>query len=224
MESRMRGNSHVRFGVGDEETCPGNGVRRFIPTLPKNRSALSLSGALRGLPAEGVGRDVGSAAGEGFPLPEFQIAVLEVSIGGLSTSNQPKPRSSEVGCSSLRAAIKARVAFLDRMQVPFGPGFEGDDDRHQVLGALGKGVFDAQGPKVKHGTGRKAIALQVSKRLGQHFLGNALKLPLKRAEAHRPVVERNEGQRGPFFAHSRKDVAGRADADKGIRDCIERLE
>jgi hypothetical protein len=25
-------------------------------------------GALRGLPAEGVGRDIGSAAGEGFPL------------------------------------------------------------------------------------------------------------------------------------------------------------
>jgi hypothetical protein len=34
MESRMRGNSHVRFGAGDEETCPGNGARRFIPTLP----------------------------------------------------------------------------------------------------------------------------------------------------------------------------------------------
>ena len=36
MESRMRGNSHVRFGAGDEETCPGNGARRFIPTLPEN--------------------------------------------------------------------------------------------------------------------------------------------------------------------------------------------
>ncbi len=43
MESRMRGNSHVRFGAGDEETCPGNGARRFIPTLPKLRAALSLS-------------------------------------------------------------------------------------------------------------------------------------------------------------------------------------
>ncbi len=31
----MRGNSHVRFGAGDEETCLGNGVRRFIPTLPE---------------------------------------------------------------------------------------------------------------------------------------------------------------------------------------------
>jgi hypothetical protein len=30
----MRGNSHVRFGAGDEETCPGDGARRFIPTLP----------------------------------------------------------------------------------------------------------------------------------------------------------------------------------------------
>jgi len=34
MESRMRGNLHVRFGEGDEETCLGNKVRRFIPTLP----------------------------------------------------------------------------------------------------------------------------------------------------------------------------------------------
>jgi len=33
MESRMRGNSHVRFGAGDEETCLGDGARRFIPTL-----------------------------------------------------------------------------------------------------------------------------------------------------------------------------------------------
>lgn len=36
MESRMRGKSHVRFGAGDAETCPGNGARRFIPTLPVN--------------------------------------------------------------------------------------------------------------------------------------------------------------------------------------------
>ena len=41
----MRGNSHVRFGVGDEETCPGNGARRFIPTLPENSATLSLYGA-----------------------------------------------------------------------------------------------------------------------------------------------------------------------------------
>ncbi len=38
MESRMRGNSHVRFGAGDEETCLGNEARRFIPTLPQNPS------------------------------------------------------------------------------------------------------------------------------------------------------------------------------------------
>lgn len=31
------------------------------------RRPLSVSGALRGVPAEGVGRDRGSAAGEGFP-------------------------------------------------------------------------------------------------------------------------------------------------------------
>ena len=39
----MRGDSHVRFGAGDEETCLGNGVRRFIPTLPKRAAFLSLS-------------------------------------------------------------------------------------------------------------------------------------------------------------------------------------
>lgn len=38
----MRGNSHVRFGAGDEETCPGNGARRFIPTLPAGPTELSL--------------------------------------------------------------------------------------------------------------------------------------------------------------------------------------
>src|SRR5271166_1331335 len=42
MESRMRGNSHVRFGAGDEETCLGDGARRFIPTLPGFPAALSL--------------------------------------------------------------------------------------------------------------------------------------------------------------------------------------
>lgn len=43
MESRMRGNSHVRFGAGDGETCLGNEARRFIPTLPDTSPRLSLS-------------------------------------------------------------------------------------------------------------------------------------------------------------------------------------
>jgi hypothetical protein len=43
----MRGNSHVRFGAGDEETCLGNGARRFIPTLPKRGAALCLSSKAR---------------------------------------------------------------------------------------------------------------------------------------------------------------------------------
>lgn len=42
MKSRMRGNSHVRFGARDEEACLGNAARRFIPTLPKASSSLSL--------------------------------------------------------------------------------------------------------------------------------------------------------------------------------------
>ena len=38
----MPGNLHVRFGEGDAETCPGNGVKRRIPTLragPASRGA-----------------------------------------------------------------------------------------------------------------------------------------------------------------------------------------
>jgi hypothetical protein len=38
----MRGNSHVRFGAGDAETCLGDGVRRCIPTLPADPARLSL--------------------------------------------------------------------------------------------------------------------------------------------------------------------------------------
>lgn len=34
----MQGNLHVRFGERDEETCPGNGARRFIPT-PRVRAS-----------------------------------------------------------------------------------------------------------------------------------------------------------------------------------------
>jgi hypothetical protein len=51
----MRGNSHVRFGAGDEETCLGNGVRRFIPTLPKTGAALFLlwGGSRTAFPGEG---------------------------------------------------------------------------------------------------------------------------------------------------------------------------
>ena len=67
MESRMRGNSHVRFGAGDEETCLGDGARRFIPTLPENLSALTL-GALRGIPAEGgAPATAAPARGKAFP-------------------------------------------------------------------------------------------------------------------------------------------------------------
>ena len=40
----MRGNSHVRFGAGDAETCLGDGVRRCIPTLQESPTFLSLYG------------------------------------------------------------------------------------------------------------------------------------------------------------------------------------
>jgi hypothetical protein len=41
----MPGNLHVRFGEGDEETCPGNGVKRFIPTLHFCGNASTSAGA-----------------------------------------------------------------------------------------------------------------------------------------------------------------------------------
>lgn len=69
MESRMQGNLHVRFGAGDEETCLGNGARRFIPTLPENPVCTLTLGALRGVPAEGgVPATSAPARGKAFPL------------------------------------------------------------------------------------------------------------------------------------------------------------
>ena len=54
--------------------------------VTENLSALSLSWGVAGLPAEGVGRDSGSAAGEGLPhrqasnqrSPHFQLAALRL--------------------------------------------------------------------------------------------------------------------------------------------------
>jgi hypothetical protein len=77
MESRMQGNLHVRFGAGDEETCLGNGARRFIPTLPENPvRTLTLKWALRGSPRrrECVG-DRSTDQEAGFPLYALLLAV-----------------------------------------------------------------------------------------------------------------------------------------------------
>lgn len=65
----MRGNSHVRFGAGDEETCLGDEARRFIPTLPANPvRTLTLQGALRRPPRKrGCAGDRGAGQEEGFP-------------------------------------------------------------------------------------------------------------------------------------------------------------
>jgi hypothetical protein len=60
----MRGNSHVRFGAGDEETCLGNGVRRFIPTLPKfPRGPLPLARRRSGRRLKGRGRRHAASGG-----------------------------------------------------------------------------------------------------------------------------------------------------------------
>jgi len=68
MESRMQGNLHVRFGAGDEETCLGNGARRFIPTLPANPVRTLTLGALRGVPADGgAPATAAPARGKAFP-------------------------------------------------------------------------------------------------------------------------------------------------------------
>ena len=64
----MRGGTRRRAAGGTE------GARRGGPVGAAARGGteharwpLSVSGALRGVPAEGVGGDLGSAAGEGFP-------------------------------------------------------------------------------------------------------------------------------------------------------------
>jgi hypothetical protein len=62
MESRMLGNSHVRFGEGDGETCLGNGVKRLIPTPPAGVSDFvivvseGLDGVLQGRLDGGITR------------------------------------------------------------------------------------------------------------------------------------------------------------------------
>ena len=75
MESRMRGNSHVRFGAGDEETCLGDGARRFIPTLPESPSRLSLSGAAV------VGESAAAVLGRSFRTDTVQHVEQIVGIG-----------------------------------------------------------------------------------------------------------------------------------------------
>lgn len=49
-----------------------------VVTIARRGARLtSDKGALQGLPAEGVGRDLGSAAGEGFPLiPDHSLGPL----------------------------------------------------------------------------------------------------------------------------------------------------
>jgi hypothetical protein len=59
-------------------------ARRFV----QNTGRGGVAGAS---PAEGVGRDLGSAAGEGFPRLCFQIAAKILPISGPLTSNWPTP-------------------------------------------------------------------------------------------------------------------------------------
>ena len=69
----MRGNSHVRFGAGDEETYLGDGARRFIPTLPNSTAHLFLSEAAdRG--AVGQEGRKGRAGGSCYPTLAISLA------------------------------------------------------------------------------------------------------------------------------------------------------
>ena len=89
----MRGNSHVRFGAGDEETRLGNGARRFIPTLPANPAQLSLSGRCGVSPQKGSDETaVGSSAGEGLPLlARLQLPIQEVVGFVADERDSPRP-------------------------------------------------------------------------------------------------------------------------------------
>ena len=63
----MRGNSHVRFGAGDEETCLGDEARRFIPTLPaKPVRTLTLTGKHEPFRKMGGGADSGGPRRRSF--------------------------------------------------------------------------------------------------------------------------------------------------------------
>jgi hypothetical protein len=82
----------------------------------------------------------------------------------------PKPAQFPIASISYATSrsdgtVKARIAFLDHVQIRFGPSLESNDDRHQALGARGKGVFDAQRPQIPYRTGHEAVALKVPNRL-----------------------------------------------------------
>ena len=70
MESRMQGNLHVRFGEGDEETCPSNGIKRFIPTLPARHAG----------PALGSGTLPAPAKRSSSPSPPVTLPTMNPSI------------------------------------------------------------------------------------------------------------------------------------------------
>lgn len=55
----------IEIEVDGERHGASGALAPVTETGPHSHS----TGALRGLPAEGVGRDFGSAAGESFPLP-----------------------------------------------------------------------------------------------------------------------------------------------------------
>lgn len=130
MESRMRGNSHVRFGAGDEETCLGNGARRFIPTLPEPHSALSLSLA-------------GGAPHPGIIATNHHTA----RIGSL---RQP-PDQGE-----LRIAAFAAHDDLDPMTKPADMGITkpmvgaGDEALHRLVEAHARRQDQKAGPRLPH--------------------------------------------------------------------------
>jgi len=89
----MLGNLHVRFGVGDEETCLRNGVRRFIPTQPATAAALFLSqpstvqNVIQSPPRTG-----GGTAPVGRSLRHMKFVRVVCSSESIMTVQKPLPR------------------------------------------------------------------------------------------------------------------------------------
>ena len=110
MESRMRGNSHVRFGAGDEETCLGNGARRFIPTLPeKTRPSLTLAGASDQDAAASNARKARDCSRSGFKSnAKRQSVAFSRSAQFESGVRRRRIAVADIACQTKRSGVNPR--------------------------------------------------------------------------------------------------------------------
>lgn len=145
MKSRMLGNSHVRFGEGDEKTCPGNGARRLIPTPPatvglfENVVGQTLHGladadgrTLRfGLIPDGFG-DLDRRGGHGdLIVAGLGFDILDLAGVGVAVEADDDTRDAgERQSTEQRALVQGEhfgleLGLGDRLHLPVGEGRSG---------------------------------------------------------------------------------------------------